>query len=262
MCLLISGVANFEPPCEFLARRKQGRRHRQVRPVAPTGGRLDRDVVVSAQVAIADPHPDIWRDLLVPSNHNRRPRLPLQTCAVCQTPSQKYLPTCPCLRSRHRAPNMYLHVRLIAKQGMGAPIRKQRLRPDIPVRVAQPHRVLAELDATPQPPWQHSARALERGIVEHRPRQAPRLSVVWQFDPLERSRPRVAGRIDARHHLVPPSCPGGDESSLGRIVNSNALIEQFLAGEAKRNDPASVLGLDLHLPGTAQQLHSASDRSV
>jgi len=262
MCLLISGVANLDPPIELLAGSKQGRRHRQVRSVAPTGGGLDCDVVVSAQVAIADPHPDIWRDLLVPSNHNRRPRLPLQTCAVCQTPSQKYLLACPRLRSRHRAPNMYLHVRLVAKQGMGAPIRQQRLRPDIPVRVRQPNCVLVKVNPTPQPPWQDSAGALERGIVEHSPWQAPRLSVVRQLDPLERSRPWVPGRIDARHHLVPPSCPGRDESSLGRIVDSDALIEKLLAGEAKRNNAPPMLGLDLHLPCAAPQLHSASDRSV
>jgi hypothetical protein len=122
--------------------------------------------------------------------------------------------------------------------------------------------MLAKLDTTPQPPWQDSARALKRGIVEHRPRQAPRLSVVGQLDPLKWARTWVPGRVDARHHLVPPSCPRRDESSLGRIVNSDALVEKFLAREAKRNDAAAMLGLDLHLPNATQQLHSALDRSV
>src|SRR5260370_16357685 len=100
MCLLISGVANLDPPFEFLAGSEQGRRHRQVRSVAPTGGGLDRYVPVAAKVAVADPYPDIWRDLLVPSNHNRRPRRPLPPCAVCQTHSQKYLLPFPPLPSR------------------------------------------------------------------------------------------------------------------------------------------------------------------
>src|SRR5260370_3142590 len=98
MCLLISGVANLDPPFEFLAGSEQGRRHREVRAVAPTGRGFDRYVPVAAKVAVADPYPDIWRDLLVPSNHNRRPRRPLQTCAVFQTPSQEYLLACPRLR--------------------------------------------------------------------------------------------------------------------------------------------------------------------
>jgi hypothetical protein len=49
---------------------------------------------------------------------------------------------------------------------------------------------------------------------------------------------------------------------LGRIVDPDALIEQLVAGEAKRNDAPAMLGLDLQLPNAAPQLHSASDRSV
>jgi hypothetical protein len=134
---------------------------------------------------------------------------------------------------------------------MRAPIRKQRLRPVISVRVRQPHRALTELNATPQPPWQHSARALKRGIVKYRPRQAPRLSMVRQLDPLKRTRARIPGRVDTRHHLVPPSRPGRDESSLGRIVDSDALVEKFLAREPKRNDSPAMLGLNLHRPNAA-----------
>ncbi len=233
-----------------------------MRPVAPASSGLNRNVVVSAQVAVADPHPDIRRQSLIPSDLNRRPRPPLQTCAICLTPSQKYLPTCPCLRSRHRAPRVHLHIRLISKQGMCAPVGQQRLRPVISVRVRQPHRAFGKHNAPSQPPWQHSARALERGIVNHRPRQAPGLSVVGQLNPLERSRAGVPGRIYTRHHLVPPARPGGDEAGLGSIVDSDALIEKFLAREAKRNDAPATLGLDLHLPNAAPHLHNASDRSV
>ncbi len=122
--------------------------------------------------------------------------------------------------------------------------------------------MLAELDATPQPPWQDSARALQRGIVKHSPRQAPRLSMVRQLDPLKGARTWVTRCIDARHHLVPPARPGGNETSRGWIVDSDALVEKFLAGEAKRNDSPAMLRLDLHLPNAAPQLHSALDRSV
>ena len=262
MELLISGVANLEPPSQLFPGGEQRRRHREVGPVAPASGRLDRYVVVSAQVSVADPHPDIRRQTLVPDNLNRRPRLPLQACAICLTSSQKYLPARSCLRSRHRAPSLHLHIRLIAKQRMCAPIGQQRLGPVISVCIRKPDPVLAKLNATPQPPWQHSARALERGIVEHRPRQAPRLPVVWQLNTRERTRTRIARRIDTRHHLVPTARSGGDEPKRGRIVDSDALIEKLLARKAKRNDSPTMLGLDLHLPNATPQLHSASDRSV
>src|SRR5258708_11135636 len=161
---------------------------------------------------------------------------------------QKHLATFPSLRPSHVTCHLNVHISLVAKQGMGAPVSQQRLRPDISVRVRQPNRVLAKVNSAPQPPWQHSARALERGIVEDRPRQPPRLSVVRQLDALIRTGAWIPRRIDARHHLVPTARSRGDEPKRGRIVDPDALIEKFLTGEAKRNDAPAMLGLDLHLP--------------
>src|SRR5438309_9984391 len=41
-----ASVSNFEPPVQLLTRREQRRRHGQVRTIAATGRRLDRDVPV------------------------------------------------------------------------------------------------------------------------------------------------------------------------------------------------------------------------
>src|SRR5260370_25231867 len=99
--MLISGVADLHPPCEFLAGSKQGRRHREVRPVAPAGSRLDRDVPIAAQVAVADPHTDIRRQSLIPANLNRVPRPPLQPCMSHRPAPQKHLATMPSPRPGH-----------------------------------------------------------------------------------------------------------------------------------------------------------------
>src|SRR5713226_5129137 len=66
-------ILDLQPPCQLLTRCKQGRGHCQVRTIPTTSRRLDGDVVIAAQVAVTHPHPDIWRQELVPPELNCRP---------------------------------------------------------------------------------------------------------------------------------------------------------------------------------------------
>src|SRR6266852_7081789 len=119
-------ILDLQPPRELLTRCEQRRWHREVRTITTTSRWLDSDVVIAADVAVADPDPDIRRDLPVPHDLNRRPGLPRQACMIDRPAPQKHLATFPSLRPRHVTSHLDVHIGLIAKQGMRAPIGVER----------------------------------------------------------------------------------------------------------------------------------------
>src|SRR5260370_219482 len=112
--------------------------------------------------------------------------------------------------------------------------------------------------AAGRPPRQHARPPCANNRPAPRatppPPPTPRLPGVRQPTRLVRSPPGGPGRSHTRHPLVPPARAGGEEAGLGRIVDSDALVEPLLAREAKRNDAAAMLGVDLHLPNAPPHL--------
>src|SRR6266849_3856761 len=246
-----ASVPNLEPPSQLITGPERWRWYGQVRTVSPAGRGLDRDLPIPAQIPVAHPNPHIRCDVPVPHEFDRSPRTPCQARTIGRTSSQEHLATHALLRPRHGAPHLDLHVLLIAKQRMGTPVGKQRSIAGVRIHVLEPDGGIAQGDPPTELPRQHSAGAFHRRVVDHRPRQPPRLTVIRQPNTRKRACARILRRIDIGHHLVPARRTCGDKSLGGPIIDADALVEQLVACEPQGRNPRAALRANLHLPRPA-----------
>src|SRR6266851_3623107 len=176
--LISSGIPNLEPPPQLLSRIEQRRGSSKVRTVRATSGRLDRDVVVTAEVPVADPDANVRGRADVPPELDRGTRLPLQPRPICLPASQEHLATLSCRRTTQCLPNPHFHVFLVTEKWVRTPVSKQGLVADVRVHVIEANRGVGKRNPPRQLPRQHAPRALHGGFVDHGPGQAPRLAVI------------------------------------------------------------------------------------
>src|SRR5437879_7439874 len=114
---------------------------------------------------------------------------------------QKHLASLPSLRPRHVTSYLDMHVGLVPKQRMSAPVRVERRSAHIRIDVLEPDGGIIQGDRSPKPPRQHPAGALHRRVVDHRPRQPPRLSVIRQRSEEHTSEPQSPRYLESRLRL-------------------------------------------------------------
>src|SRR5439155_22406628 len=233
--------ANLQPPFE----RGTGFEHRSVwaRTLVPAKSRLDRDLAIAAQVAVA-----------CPDAHVRgQPRIPAHLDALARWPSELLAAGRPLRQEDLRAGafgEVDLHAGLVPKQWMCAPERRVRLGSDVAIEVIDADD-LRDVDRPFQLPRQNSPPAPRHAGSNHVPMQPPRLAVVGE----------CFGLIHVRHHLVPAPRPALDEPFRARLVDSDALVQEFLALEAEGRDPPTPLRPHLEIPTRRAQSHRRGDRS-
>src|SRR6266852_4054388 len=142
--------ANLEPPFVPLTWLKQRRGRGGIRLVVPARRGLDRDLPVAAEVAVADPDRDVWREVRVPSQLDRRARLPAEREAVDRRSGQEQLGARSLTWSRHAD----VHPRLISEQRMRAPVGGLRIRAGVAIDVRDQH-IVAKLDRPGELPRHH-----------------------------------------------------------------------------------------------------------
>src|SRR5207247_7838758 len=96
--------ANLQPPSVFGARLEQRRGRRGVGAIVTPGRRLDRDLPVATQVAVASPDPNIGSELRVPPQLDRDAGPPSQGEPVGRPPGQEAFARRPPHNGRHSRP--------------------------------------------------------------------------------------------------------------------------------------------------------------
>src|SRR6266851_4256870 len=123
--------SNFNPESHLVSRCEHGRRRVGVRAVTPAGRRLDRDLPVTAEIAVADPDAAVRRRVAVPGDLDRRPAAPPQARAVGVTARQEELAALPLREAHEPRTDIDLHPRLVPKERMRAPVARDLSRAGI-----------------------------------------------------------------------------------------------------------------------------------